>query len=117
MRPNFLELAASRRGARSIGGASGRIGGIGAASNLRTLRYYHAYLMRDFAIRSPFFNLAASQRGLRPRPVQVSFASSGFAYLAATLRPLPPRPPKRSDILKPAAATMASTLSLRSVRV
>jgi len=36
-------------------------------------------LMRNFSTRSPALTLAASQRGLRPRPLQVCEGSSGLA--------------------------------------
>src|SRR4029079_2283191 len=66
------------------------------------------YFIRYFSIFPPSCNFAVSQRGLRPRPVQVSLGSSGLAYLAATVLPLPPRPPKISLTLKPAPVIKAS---------
>src|SRR5690242_11106592 len=75
------------------------------------------YLSRNFSCLSPAFNLAASQRGLRPRPVQVSEGLSGLAYLAATFRPLPPRPAKRSPILNPALAAIDSSFCRSSDRL
>ena len=75
------------------------------------------HLMRNFSTRSPALTLAASQRGLRPRPLQVCEGSSGLAYLAATLRPLPPRPPNRSLSLKPAWAAIDSSFCRSSERL
>src|SRR6185295_14164337 len=75
------------------------------------------YLIRNFSSFAPSCSLAFSQRGLRPRPVQVSLGSSGFKYLAATVRPLPPRPPKTSLSLKPASATIVSIFLRRSLRL
>src|SRR5262245_55133084 len=78
---------------------------------------FRFYLIKNFSMRSPPFNFAASHLGLRPRPVQVSDGSSGLAYFAATVRPFPPRPPKISLTLKPALAISASTLLRTSARV
>src|SRR5438128_6265439 len=45
---------------------------------------YAACLIRKSSIRLPDFSCAASQRGLLPRPAQVSDGRSGFRYFGTT---------------------------------
>ena len=77
-----------------------------------------AYLIRKSS-RLALFPLvaAAIQRGIRPRPVQVSAEFLGLRYLGATLPPLPPRPrPNRSWISNPACLATAVSFSLIEAR-